>query len=55
MSSRFIYQNLEVQSNTEKIPKFALPMSSMHSVISFMEYFFNIGVLILLPDILNNS
>jgi hypothetical protein len=33
-SSSFICQNPEV----EKMPELALPMSLMHSVISFMEY-----------------
>ena len=37
-SSSFICQNPEVRSRVEKMVELALPMSLMHSVISFMEY-----------------
>jgi hypothetical protein len=35
----FICQDPEVRSKVEKIRELARPMSPMHSVISFMEYF----------------
>jgi hypothetical protein len=37
-SFSFICQNPEVRSSIEKMLEFALPMSLMHSVISFIEY-----------------
>jgi hypothetical protein len=37
-SSSFICQNPKVRSSVEKMDKFALPMSPIHSFISFMEY-----------------
>jgi len=36
--SSFICQNPEVRSSVKKIEELALPMSLMHSLISFMEY-----------------
>jgi hypothetical protein len=38
LSSSFICQNTEVRSRFEKMLEFALPMSLIHSVISFIEY-----------------
>jgi hypothetical protein len=37
-SSSYICQKPDVRRSVEKIVEFALPMSPMHSVISFMEY-----------------
>jgi len=37
-SSNFICQKPEVKSSVEKMVEFALPMSPIHSVISFMLY-----------------
>jgi hypothetical protein len=53
--SSFIYQNPEVRSSIEKMDELALPMSLMHSLISFMKYLSNVRVLVELPEILDNS
>jgi hypothetical protein len=53
-SSSCICQKPEVRSKVVKMVELARPMLPMHSVISLIEYFVNVGVLVQLFEILNN-